>query len=540
MSQRDAEAARPLLARILDTPNLARAVPRLQPEVLHRIIERCGLEDSGDLVSLATPEQLAAVFDLDLWRSRRPGGAEQFDPERFAVWLEVLVDADVTAAARTLAGVDARLVTAALAQYVLVFDPAAVQIPGDAESSEPPIDRASSAGVNAEIGGYLIVARSNDTWDAIVAVLIALEADHRDAFDRILAGCRALSNSIPEIDGLDNLLMAAEQVMFDVASDREQRRERQGYVTTGQARAFLQMARQLKVSGEAMPPQSPLATAYFRDIEEPAAETVDPDVPEQPSDHGSSAPEDPKAIVRPLLDVLVVDGLLPTPPRALLDAPEGSISRLSLIQAQLRFCDEHAPAASTMRNQELAFLSNTLLAGCAIQARAFTLQEASAAAVATCNLGLEHWPEAAPLPEDFLVEQDLVAVFQVGWSVIHGQVCMVTAERLLETLARLSCRDRDVQQGLVHLRRELTRSWQAGTPWMARDALDVIMTLDTPAWAALVGLIDECPVVNAAIGRPRTVPLLRIDPSAFDFISEGRQIARVYEFLDSLPATLRG
>ena len=83
---------RPLLDRILDTPHLARAVPQLQPVVLHRIIEHCGLEASGELVALATPAQLSGVLDLDLWRSEKAGADEHFTPERFGVWLEVLAE----------------------------------------------------------------------------------------------------------------------------------------------------------------------------------------------------------------------------------------------------------------------------------------------------------------------------------------------------------------------------------------------------------------------------------------------------------------
>ena len=80
-----------LLARLLDTPHLAKAIPRLQPELLHRVIQTCGLEDSADVVALATPEQLAQVFDLDLWRAPTPGFDEELDPDRFGVWLEVLM-----------------------------------------------------------------------------------------------------------------------------------------------------------------------------------------------------------------------------------------------------------------------------------------------------------------------------------------------------------------------------------------------------------------------------------------------------------------
>ena len=64
---------RGLLDRILDTPQLAQVVPRLPPELLHRVIERCGLEECGELIALATSAQVARVLDLDLWRSSSAG-----------------------------------------------------------------------------------------------------------------------------------------------------------------------------------------------------------------------------------------------------------------------------------------------------------------------------------------------------------------------------------------------------------------------------------------------------------------------------------
>src|SRR5215813_12198339 len=71
---------------------------------------RCGLEDCGELVALATPEQLTRVFDLDLWRAEKPGRDEQFDADRFGVWLEVLMESGASLAQK-LATMDADLVT---------------------------------------------------------------------------------------------------------------------------------------------------------------------------------------------------------------------------------------------------------------------------------------------------------------------------------------------------------------------------------------------------------------------------------------------
>ena len=95
-----------------------------------------------------------------------------------------------------------------------------------------------------EVGGYLVRARRTDAWDAIVALLVALETEHHHDFHAVMQGCRGLSYSRPEIDGLDDLLMAPEQHLHDVAIEREQRRSRHGYATPADARAFLHMARQ--------------------------------------------------------------------------------------------------------------------------------------------------------------------------------------------------------------------------------------------------------------------------------------------------------
>jgi hypothetical protein len=46
-----------------------------------------------------------------------------------------------------------------------------------------------------------------------------------------MRGCRRLSNSDWELDGLDDLLPDSQQVLFDLSVVREGRREAKGYVT---------------------------------------------------------------------------------------------------------------------------------------------------------------------------------------------------------------------------------------------------------------------------------------------------------------------
>lgn len=105
-------------------------------------------------------------------------------------------------------------------------------------------------------------------------------------------------------------------------------------------------------------------------------------------------------------------------------------------------------------------------------------------------------------------------------------------------LDSLQCSDRDVQLGLNALRRALTKQTQAGVPWHARHALDVIAILDMPAWAALLALLDECPVMLANVSASGPARPLSISMSAFAFISDNTQIASVHAFMSSLPDTL--
>ena len=527
MQRHQTEEPRELLARIVDTPGLAHAVPHLQPELLHRIIQHLGLEECGELIALATPTQLRTIVDLDLWKSRRPGLEETLNVDRFGVWLEILADAGAPFAAERVTAMDATLVITALSHYVRVFDPATVAAPvtdGGDVAANPTVDD----GVGRTIGGYLVVARREDAWDAIVDVLIALAAEHHDYFHRVMRGCRTLSNAGWERDGLNDLLSDSDQAMFDAAVERERRREKSGYATPAEARAFLEMSRKLRLGDRRAPPRNPLATAYFRAVEGstdqtpieagPAIAALDPITPGEAS------------AVAALVDLLVDSGALPGEPRALLNGDADNPPRLAKIHALL---DSTSGDVYASRTQELVYLANVMVAGCSLQSRPFTMQEGYDAAMAVCNLGLENWPAQWLTPDDFVV------VFQVGWTILHEHISMFATARLIDILKNLVCSDRDLRAEIKQLRAELVKHKKEGEPWHARQALDVIQSLDMLAWAALVGLLDECPVIHAGITATEKSRQRSVSATAFEFISENQQILAVEAFIASLPDRLR-
>jgi hypothetical protein len=256
----------------------------------------------------------------------------------------------------------------------------------------------------------------------------------------------------------------------------------------------------------------------------------------------SHTPEPSAEAIAEVVELFVEAGGSFACSRALLDvgSPD-DVARLARIRRHMQVVFDRDTQVYATRNAELAYLANVLMAGCSVQGRPFTEQEAMDAAVAVCNLGLEHWPApAAGLSDDVLLTHDLIAVFQAGWTVLHRDVGICAAERLIDVLARFRCSDRDIQISLTRLRLEMTKHLQTGEPWRAPGALEAIAMLDMPAWATLLGLIAECPVLPAAIAASQGPRALSVSATAFEFISESRQIAAVRTFLRGLARTLTG
>jgi uncharacterized protein DUF6178 len=512
------------LARLLDAPHLAQVVSRLTPEVLHQVIRHHGLDACGALVAAATPLQVRAILDLDLWRPATAGATEQLDAARFGAWLEALMEEGDAIAARVIAEMDESLAVAALSRYVRVFDPGIFEPTFSSDDEREWNGPQPSDDCECEVGGYLIRARTRHAWDAIVGLLVTLSDERPRAFHALMCGCRDLSNSTPEEDGLDDLLLAPEQALHDVALEREQRRTQQGYLSAEDARAFLRMARQPERGG-AVPTSNPLAAAYFRDLNETVAAASEQTRPDDRAD-ADVLDVDMTASLDAVAEVMAEAGIAPAQPRALLGPAGSDAARIMPLEPLMEFVFTSNPAAYRARNQELTFLANALMAGCSVYTRPFTIQEAWDAAVGVCNLGLDR----GSVPQAFLVEHDLIAEFEAGWRLLHEHVSLFVTDRLIATLAELRTVDDEVQADLDRLRRELHRERAAGTPWRAAEALEVMSILDTPTWACLYGLLSECPVVPDAMAAILDRRKSAVSATAFASFTTRAQIDRVREF----------
>lgn len=260
-------------------------------------------EDNTAIVARTTIEELVAMFDDDLFAGR-PGERETFDPARWAYWLEILIDAGEAAAASRVAELSPDFVVHAIHRAAIVFDQEALMH----------VDDAIEGSLAEELDGYLVIARRQEGWDALLALLLALDRDHRAFLERVLDQCTALCHPLlQDLDELAEALSSEASLAEDIEAAREARRAARGFVEPRAAKAFLSLG--------PSPERDPLTRAYFREL----------------------APE--RAGPRALADEIVRDRALPAPVSPVIDA-----------------LDALDDATRTARMHELGYLANVLVA----------------------------------------------------------------------------------------------------------------------------------------------------------------------------------
>ncbi|HEY3356978.1 MAG TPA: DUF6178 family protein [Polyangia bacterium] len=530
MTDTPARIARPrplqLLGRLLDDPTLVTTVQGLAPRTLGALVNAIGLADAGEIVALATTEQLQRVFDEDLWRSARPGQDETFDPERFALWLEIMLEAGEELTARKLVELPEDLVTLALHRHVLVIniDELAVEMSGYEQDDDvlTMTEKALDSCLYHEIAEHRIISRRPDGWDAIVAVLTALDRDHHDYLQRLLERCCYVSSEwIEDNGGLYSVLTSEEMLETDAAADREDRRAREGFIAPSAAASFLSLARVTPLEElEKARVSDPVTRAYFRSYQ--------PAVAAAPAGARRPAPPAPPAMTAAVLGELLKDEL-PDEARAtlLLGGRAGAADPAALFRGALEELRAADADLAAPRMQELSYLANVLVAGCSFGGRRFRAVEAVEAVVCACNLGLEHLlrpagpRRAAEDARAVLARDGADKLFRVGWHLLFRDVVLPAGRALAQLLAR-----RATSADLGRVAAAVRAAVDAGTPWTARGRLPAVAgVLDAPTLAAVTGLLGECP----ALAGP-----LRGDPRVPGLIATRAQVQRVQAFVGTL------
>jgi hypothetical protein len=409
-----------LLARVLEDTSLVARVRELDPRTLGRLIRHVGLEDAGEIVALASTEQLRDVFDEDLWTAEEPGREEPFDAPRFALWLEILLESGEDFVATKLTELSENLVTLGLQRQVFVIDIDALGVEMSGRHRDVDlVEKALESCLYEEIDEYRVIARRHEHWDAILTVLLALDRNHRPYFRRLIERCcRASTEYIEDNGGLYEVLTDEEVIEGDAAAEREERRASAGYVAPTDAASFLGLVRVTSLQ-EVMSSEhrDPVTRAYFRSLDTSSKR------------RGAAARAQGSPDAARFEGVLRRAGVIEAERPAL---PERATTGVSLPfrKAMESLRDGDADLYGS-RMEELAYLTNVLVSGSSFAGRAFRPVEAAEAAIAVCNLGLERTMlETKGKAPDVVRETGADRLFRIGWHVLFWEVSMRAATYL--------------------------------------------------------------------------------------------------------------
>jgi Family of unknown function (DUF6178) len=396
LGRHDVPPSTKLLMHILERPGLVAAVRELPGAVLGKLIDRIGLEDAGDLVALASTAQLERVFDDDLWRAERAGGDETFRPERFALWLRVMMEAGEASLVQRLCELPQDLLALAVHRLVLVLDIDVLEEqlrPADEEAEA--LTLALETSLVEEWEEFRLIARDPDVWDDVWGALLALDRDHHHRLRAILEQCCEMSTEyISGQGGLFQVLTADEKLDSDVAAARDDRRVAEGFISPADARAFLELAG--RGGGDA---RDPITRAYFRGM---PASTID-EPPRRgrggaPSDR--SAPAAPAPATTAAADKNALEALLreaeviaPAAAARLLPAAPGSKTERAhlaapLFEQAMSDLRQRDPERFAERVREVGYLVNVWIAGGAQEGRRPRPTEALELVLRTCEAGM--------------------------------------------------------------------------------------------------------------------------------------------------------
>lgn len=390
---------------ILDDRELVLGVRQLDPRQLGDLVRQVGLEDSGELLALATPEQLQGLADDELWRAGSSGVLDTFDAERFATWVEVLADAGAAVAARGLMALDEELLAHALSQQMIVLDLdrlAPMMSDGDGEGGDDGdlAEKILESSLSHELDELLLLSLRYRGWDAIIDALHELDRVDHSLLRRVLERiCDASMNRVEE-DGLCTVLTDAETLEEDARAGRDDRREGRGFVTGVDARALLELAR----TRPSEVGRDPVTQSYFRSYEPRAA---------VPIVAGASR----------LAALLRERGIAPARPMLTASSATTSVTRSAL--SRLR---ERDPALHARRVGELIYLANVLLAAYP----GVSQIDAIDVALLLSDAGID------PASEADVEHCGLLSLFARGWSRAHDPTLGDDLSAAREAIARLA------------------------------------------------------------------------------------------------------
>lgn len=404
-----------LVRRLLDEPRHIEALRSLDARHFCALVATATLEDSGELLAMATRDQTLAVLDQQIWRNDGDQPQEHLDPARFALWLEVMLEGGDALVAQRLSELPEELLTAGLSAqlFVLGLDALGHQMAGASWDEAELAERVLDECLHLELDRYTLVARHALGWDPTIAALLALDRVEHDLVQRVLARCHqaTLEQLHDADDGLAPILRAQQTIEADALADREDRRARAGYVSRASAQSFLALAAQISPDDPGALDEDPVTRAYFRELDR------EPEVTAAWS-RARGGPTPALSELLEHLDPVPSTAALPLALPAGIEATPEPPAVVAFREA-MHALYAHDPRRHAEQLARLAYLANVLTAAGRPGDDPYDLLGASKDALAIAARGFEHSCTTPTSDDDApwrrLQELGVDALFRVGW-----------------------------------------------------------------------------------------------------------------------------
>jgi hypothetical protein len=238
------------------------------------------------------------------------------------------------------------------------------------------VGKSLESALTEDVDGYMLVAKQHDGWDAVLALVLALDRNHRALLVRLLDRlARVGSTYLEDLEELSTVLSEGESLAEDAEAAREDRRSKQGYVEARSARAFLSLARK-PPNDERPPDRDPLTRAYFREVERDRPPAT-PHLAEYAASSGL-----PAAVVQELDEIGSGGSRL-----GLRGGASAQKTTVDVFTEALRELSRDEPSLFGERMDEFAYLANVLVAGHNRDGSRLRPKEAADAVIATVCYG---------------------------------------------------------------------------------------------------------------------------------------------------------
>ncbi|MBK7195768.1 MAG: hypothetical protein IPH80_25075 [Myxococcales bacterium] len=115
-AQLTAPRGRARVEALLERPDAADAVAALAPNALHELVTAVGMADAGELLALATPEQVQGCLDLEVW------DRDRIELSQARPWVATLLELGFEKVGQVWAGLDAEWRALYLQGHTVIYD----------------------------------------------------------------------------------------------------------------------------------------------------------------------------------------------------------------------------------------------------------------------------------------------------------------------------------------------------------------------------------------------------------------------------------